>query len=463
MPQRTRDRGIVIFYYGLIISAILVISGALNEDQLALTLQLIGFSVFVFFAAVSVRFDFRHPFFWFNGVFWLYSIGSPVLFLLGYRTGSGVLEISSHIHAMFLQYAAVVIFSVSVGVRTVEYEKMSFSNLRTLANGSIPFMLISFLISLGILYMFYHLGVTEKIQKYDTGSYAVNFSFVFTFILVGFCFYYMKVHHKSGIPPYKTFLLIVIYFFIAYLVLGERGIFFRMIVIMTLLYTATHKNIKKMKLISFIIVGIMLSTLMGYTKNFLVKPNVSISFSSIRLISIENPKDIIFLLLGSEFRSASDNLASLVAMVPESIPFFEGRSTWLEIQSSLRIGAIADRESAISTAAWFAQTFYPAGWESGKGYGFSLVGQGYLDFGLLGVVLLFFGLGLLIGFIYRQSRKSVLCFVFYINFIPIVMYSVRQSIAPIISQSCKHVVLPMIIMLCIGTIASVASKLRVIE
>ncbi|MEN6473025.1 MAG: O-antigen polymerase [Syntrophaceae bacterium] len=463
MQQRKKDTGIIIFYLGLIISMGLVISGALNEDRNALDLQLIGFSVFVLFAAASIRFNLHHPFFWFNGIFWLYSIASPILYLIGFQAGSSAPDITSHIHAVFIEYAAVVVFSVAVGVKKVVYKNISLHNLETLANGSIPFMFISFFISLIMIFMFYRLGITDKIQKYDTGSYATNISFVFTFILVGFCFYYLRNLHRYGKQPYKILCLLVIYFFIAYLVIGERGIFFRMIVVITLLYTTTQKNINKSIIVAFLVTGIVLSTLMGYTKNLLVKPDISSFLSSTQLINIETPRDILYILLGSEFRSASDNMASLVSMVPESIPFFLGRSTWWEIKSSMRIGVLADRESAMSSAVWFAQTFYPGGWDKGKGYGFALVGQGYLDFGLIGVILLFLILGLIIGFIYRQSCKNVLYFVFYINLVPIVMYSVRQSIAPIISQSLKHIVLPMFLMFCMGTIISVASKSREVK
>ena len=109
-----------------------------------------------------------------------------------------------------------------------------------------------------------------------------------------------------------------------------------------------------------------------------------------------------------------------------------------------------EREYVKATTFWFTETFYPIFYAKGGGMGFTLVGQGYLDFGMPGVIGLFVVLGVFIGQLYRLSGKSTIAFIFYINLIPVVMYSIRQTISVILSQSIKHVMLPLIIMFCLG-------------
>ena len=113
-----RSTGIFTFTSGLSISIPLVIASCLFESTTALVLVLIGLSLFIFFSALSVHFDIRHPFTWFNGVFWLYSIGSPLLFLLSTEVGSRMYETSSLLQAVFLHYIGIVSFSIAVGIKT---------------------------------------------------------------------------------------------------------------------------------------------------------------------------------------------------------------------------------------------------------------------------------------------------------------------------------------------------------
>jgi oligosaccharide repeat unit polymerase len=200
---------------------------------------------------------------------------------------------------------------------------------------------------------------------------------------------------------------------------------------------------------------------MGAFKNILLTTDVQNVKTNLNIYSIKSIRKIPLLIFGSEFRTASENLLRLVEWVPHSFEYFKGQAIWNDLSSVIKIGFLHSRDSSPSPAYWFTKVFYTSLYSKGGGVGFTLVGLGYLDFGILGVIVLFAALGKITGVIYRLSGKNIVWLIFYFNLIPLTMYAIRGSLASILSPAIKHVILPIIIIFCIGMMGHVASRYRV--
>ena len=163
-------------------------------------------------------------------------------------------------------------------------------------------------------------------------------------------------------------------------------------------------------------------------KNFAFKVSTTDNSTSTSFISE---------LFGGEFRSASRNLNTLISNSDEWSYFYGETIIW-----DLKIATIFD---AVSPGAWFNQTFYPNLVAQGGGNGFSLVGEGYMNFGIIGVVLWFVLLGLLLKFLYKKAHLGLIWTIIYIALIPIVVYSIRGDFATILTHFTKHIALPLVI------------------
>ena len=75
----------MLFLVSIIISCTLVLLGTWSDifGVYGLVAVIAGFIIFVVLGCVSAQFDISHPFIWFNVVFMLYSLATPILNLQG--------------------------------------------------------------------------------------------------------------------------------------------------------------------------------------------------------------------------------------------------------------------------------------------------------------------------------------------------------------------------------------------
>lgn len=87
-----------------------------------------------------------------------------------------------------------------------------------------------------------------------------------------------------------------------------------------------------------------------------------------------------------------------------------------------------------SMAEWFNQTYRAyLGVDGRSGWGFTLVGSGYLAGGMTGVACYFFFLGLFLSAIVNWARSSDLAFVAYLCTVPTLIYVMRQDMSYLIN------------------------------
>lgn len=396
--------------------------------------------------AARARFDIRHPAVWFGLGFWLYSIASPVLYLLGHEFGPSRAP-ASRVHALILEYYALAAFCVAVGSQVRKFRFARTEGLSTLSRGSAVVLVTSFGMSVAYLYAFYRFGVTSKFDRTLSASYLLRTDFFFTFLIVAFSAYATDAMNRYGRPPRKAGILLAVYLLVAFLISGERDLMFRFLLTLAF-WQVTFTRVRNQRLYGGLAAAIVASTLMGAFKNVLLAGNDSrvTAFDRVRQTLTDVPR----LFLGSEFRTAGDNLSLLVDWVPSSIPHLYGRSTWWETSSLFALGFARGRDESFATADWFARSFYADFYHRGGGMGFTLVGQGYLDWGAPGVIALFAAVGLFIRFLYRHAARDPVMFLAYINAAPIVLYSVRGTTATMFSPTLKHIVVPLALMYVIG-------------
>lgn len=440
-----------IFLVASLFSLAVMIGSTLYDGNAGLWIGLFGFTFFLVTTAGIVRFDLRHPLVWFNLLFWLYSASTPILHLAGHNFRT-ITHIASYRDALILEFAAILTFSWAVGLKTISYAETTAPTkyLKFLSRSALPFLGASLVLTWLYLYAFFREGVTSKFAISTSASFFLRWDFAYVFLTVGFSVYFIQWITRRPSLPYKLIAVMGGYFVLTFLVSGERDLVFRFVFVYVLLHTTFYKPVSFRTLAVVFVAGIVGSTLMGSLKNVLLSSDIESATAAFQSFWSE---DFVLMLFGSEFRSASENLTMLIEAVPSQVPFFEGKGILGDIISILNIGFLTNRESKLmSPGFWFTNYFFRGYFRQGGGVGFTLVGLGYLDYGMVGVILLFGALGKFVRLLYNHSRDNLLTAIFYFNIVPTIAYSIRASAASILSPAVKHILLPLVLMYVSGVI-----------
>jgi oligosaccharide repeat unit polymerase len=142
-------------------------------------------------------------------------------------------------------------------------------------------------------------------------------------------------------------------------------------------------------------------------------------------------------VLQSEFVSASQNL-SLVAV--------NWADTRYRGQSLVDLRALLPpAKPPPSITGDFNAQFFREVYASGGGLGFTIIGEGYANFGVAGVVLWFLLIGLFVKYLHACCTKGFLSVVAYVVATPLLMIATRGDLSIIMSQFTKHVALPLLL------------------
>ena len=102
----------------------------------------------------------------------------------------------------------------------------------------------------------------------------------------------------------------------------------------------------------------------------------------------------------SELGAPMQTLADILQSVPGTEPYKFG-ATYFEIPAIL-VPKVFWPDRPQGAGNWYASRFYTSYWESGGGYAFSPIAEAYLNFGPLGIVISFFGIGVVLGALERK-------------------------------------------------------------
>lgn len=407
-------------YLYLILFCFIIASGSLLLLSNNVILNIIALIILVFGAMYVVGFDLVHPYVWFSFVYLLYSISYPILYLNGI-----MYDLNTYTKSlMFSQWLALVFFLLAVSPSKVDYSKLK--NIRTnLISSKFVYIVIAVILIITI-YEFSTGGYTHKKDIYSESVLAsIGFRAALVFLVIYAINLSITALEKEKLD-FKQIILTFSLIFLLVFFSGERDYLIRFFVISMFIY---YVLIKKSKLsIEIIILGIF----------SLISIPILAKYKYFGLTGERMTSEYNFFIsfITSEFQSASKNL-QIILLDESSKGLFNGLTFVSAIIRSLYLDIILGFER-ISSVAWYNETYFT---EGRAGQGFTLVGDGYINFGYIGIIALFIFIGILIRFIYSISNKGVYYFVFYILTIPVFMYGIRADLANILSPIIKHNIL----------------------
>ena len=429
------------FFLGVLSSLCVIAAGYTYHENFSICWYIFAFSLFTLCLATSVKFDLLHPFVWFNIPFMLYSIAGPLLYLT-----SGFPDHNNFPQTLLLEYLAIVTFSLFVGFQKRSYLKINLEGIKYLLKGNKLFFLANFLLAMLLFVALFMSDITLKQERNIQFSSIYMMDFVFYFMTISISVFLINLairKHRKQFIIYS--LLFAIFLLITLMITGERGLFYRFVVIAIVIYYVFFQRTSKAWILIFVVLGLYAQYFLGSIKMVLLAKELGGDLQ----YSIDMA-GIIGNIFGSELITPSDNLALLLQEIPNRIPFLNGTSFAWDIKRAFIPGMLFPREIFRSTDGWFTETFYPNLWSEGGGVGFTLVGCGYINFGIMGVLILFAFLGIAMRLIYKISTATITTFIFYVNFIPILIQTIRSDLSMPIAQGIKHTFLPLLILLLVG-------------
>jgi oligosaccharide repeat unit polymerase len=139
-------------------------------------------------------------------------------------------------------------------------------------------------------------------------------------------------------------------------------------------------------------------------------------------------------------------------MVPSSISYLYGQLLVNDLIRAIIPGFLFSRETFYTTTTWYNESFFSRAYGTGMGMGFSLVAYGYVNFGYPGVVGLFLVLGWLTKKLYHKAGHSNIYLISYLGFSAVLISAIRADLTSIVSQSWKHILVPILLMIWLGKI-----------
>ena len=396
----------------------MLLSGLLICLSSNIKLHICGMVLLCIGAVIASNFDLMHPYCWFSIAFTLYSVSYPIIYLIGFygnRYGySGDL--------MLLQWIALAVFLVFVSPkkkRKINNFKINKISTFTEILYILLYMYICFAI-IGII----NGGFATKGEIYATGNIfykvafraAIMLTVIYAYMLVQKCICKSKFDIKLVILTGLILCLLTIFS-------GERDIGFKYIII-TLLIAYRFKYIRNIHIVLLAPLFILLLVLSKKYKYYFLGGSLGVDS-----ITINN---IFYHFLTSEFSSASRNLQILLNHKTFTQGLFKGFSF---INAPLRSFFVDTGSGCVN---WFKDTFFES---SLIGPGFTLVGEGYINIGYLGVILLFIIIAIFIKYLYKKSNENIYWLVIYIYSIPLYIYAIRADLSNILSPFVKHLLL----------------------
>lgn len=373
-------------------------------------------------AAALVQFDLMHPYFWFSVFFGLYSIGYPLILATGFTSKIGY----SRENMLYQLLALVtVLIIIGPGRQKPDLNKIrdNYSISLGVLNKAIYVVLIS-LIVIGAVFVSRR-GFSGKDDIYQTGSKLLVMIFRLPLILT--MLYALSVtatYFRTGKFPVTQSLTTLAALLLITLFSGERDFIFRFLLtnifVLWFLKIITLRHLLIM--VPIVVVLIPLSSMYKYY------------FLSGSASALNN--NIVYSFLSGEFESASRNLQLLInnsATVLGSKGFGQlGKDVLSVFNSSIR-----------SLPTWFNNIFYP---NSRVQYGFSLVGEGYVIGGAIGVIAVFAIAGLITRYMYNHAYRGIYSLAAYIYYICVTVYSFRADLGTIYSALVKQILLVLLIL-----------------
>ena len=411
MTSVTKEKRIII-----LLSILLVAINGLVSNCLV---QVISFWVFMAAVVVIMKFDFVHPYIWYLGMQTLYYTAYPILYVLGYNR-----TIEYTPEPMFLASIMTLILVVLFPgehksgklKKSIELDTPFLKKIIHIFSGVALLTVVLIVIN----------GFETKNQMYGSTFgflYQLVFSGALIYMNMGTCLVSDSLERKKHLDI-KLILELGISVLLLTLFSGERDLIIRFLVVMIMVLK--FFNIIKTK--TFIILVLSFVVLIPLTK---IMKYFFLTGELTGTLSLSSLGDLLNDFLSGEFTSASRNLQILVNS-EETVKGVMGGKTFLS--DIVRITGYAP----FSAQHWYQRTFFP---NETVGKGFTLIGEGYINFGYVGVVIVGIVIGCLVRFLYLNHTKNIFYLFIYFCSIPLFIYANRADLANIFSPMVRQVLL----------------------
>ena len=298
------------------------------------------------------------------------------------------------------------------------------------SNGDSNAVSVLVYLSLGLgvlgLYMVSEQGVSSKREMLDARGFSLGYTFVSFLMLTPFAVIvseFWALQRGSGRLISKSTIYISVTLVFAVLISGERDLLFRFVIFLVVFFLDIRLNFKRW-FVFVILAAILLSgpasqNLKGV---FLRKSSLEVS----DVMSVYNKPSSIFY---QEFAASGRNLSILIE---EDVEGFMGK-TYLN-----DIGRFFYLPGFESAGQWYNRSFrLDHGLEGSSGWGFTLSGEAYINFGYLGVFCFALIHGLLITILYRIRTLSGFHYAIYCSAVFAFIYVQRADLANLLSFTLK--------------------------
>jgi len=364
-----------------------------------------------------------HPIVWYIPFVILYSFSAVLLHYRGYHELKNPDEVST---IGFLSVVSGVIFITAADWWIGKNRDSSLKVKKYISKNS---LLLSFygVLFISVFYMgyVYSSGVSSKpeLLRSDIIYFGVIYGVLNTFSLL---MVVRSVMRRERLPVLPVVITIGT-FFLAVLVLGQRDFIFRYLIGLILILGGLDIINKWHVYISGFLM-IFSVPVMGSMKSYVL---------SGRLGGLEG--NVVLSILSGEFRSAGRNMDTLISRASEW-EYQYGETIITDVLRGVVPSPIYRFENPTN---WFRNELHPELASKGMGPGFTFAGEGFINFGYIGVAIWFFVVSVLITGLYKYKNSSVFAYITYISSVPIFIYSLRADMANIISPILKHVVVPL--------------------
>ncbi len=442
----------------------ILISALCFDNQTGLIFAMIWLWVI---AAWSVKFDLIHPYTIIGGGMLIYYMASSVLHLADLLPRPLTDPVET-LHALLLSMMATFAVLPTKKWRNIEFDA---NDVEKYYAGAVVVAGVFFAVCAVSTAVPVAMNVGSKEDIVVQGGFISRMSY-YSALNVGLSMLALIFMVKQEWRKLSALCIVAMLFFIIILgTAGSRsGIYLFAIAIM--LIFSLFRRINIVNIAAFGIVALLLNTVTSGMKQFIltfargesVVSNIAEYYDTSEtnyLLAYESGlsrlvKSSLWAMLGSEPRTVGDNIDRLLESVPQTYPYLEGQAVLGDLQRTFQLGFLVKTGGSevgqlVSSAAHFNRIVNLDNFLAGQGVGFCLVCTGYLDGGYPGMMLIALALGLGIRVAYGAARKGPLALVFYANFVPIALSSLRQDVSQILSTSLKQLGVPLLIMVLIAT------------
>ncbi len=360
---------------------------------------------FVVLAVFMSKFDFSHPFFWFSAFHFLYACAYMIILVIapgdsmaiGYnKTASVMIVLSLGVTLLCCSSVTAIKRECYIEMRDYRRYKGDIKLLKT-----IYYMLAILFVVCTLILKFQ--GVTSKAEQWEAhnmfwsvASYCTRFMVFINAIVL-----FLGDTRKNNIKLIIISFVLLCFFS---LLTGERDAVLRLAIVV--MFSLSMLGIIRLKHLLIMgplfVLGMMLLNMFKYY----------FSTGSINDVSFERGQ-IIYSFLYTDFVTCGYNIHMLLG-TPATKGIL-GYGTLIEemilaVVPSGVLNSILGSGKVENASSWYNNYFFAG---SSWSRDFSLIGEGYVIGGIVGVIVLFIIIGLLIRWMYRNSVKSPYAASFY--------------------------------------------------